>query len=260
MSEPTTTAYRWTELLRKAVEEPGALLAAYTAFHEYSLGNQIAALFQCAARGITPGPLASFNAWKARNRWVKRGQRAIALCMPITIRRHEVDEESGEETTRSATVFTWKPNWFVLSQTDGETFVPAAIPTWDATTALAALGITEVTFELVDGNTQGYVAGPRQIAVNPLAALPHKTRFHELAHVVLGHDAPAADSEATPRNIAEVEAEAVALLCCDVLGLAGAEYSRGYIQAWGQRHPISETSARRIITAADQILRAGRVS
>jgi hypothetical protein len=59
------------------------------------------------------------------------------------------------------------------------------------------------------------------------------------------------------RNIREVEAESVALICCEALGLPGAEFSRGYIQHWGSEIP--EKSARRIFTAADKILKAGRV-
>ena len=65
------------------------------------------------------------------------------------------------------------------------------------------------------------------------------------------------DSERTPRDIREMEAEAVSLLCCESLGLPGAEYSRGYIQSWGQGQTFTERSAQRIFHAADQILRAG---
>lgn len=52
---------------------------------------------------------------------------------------------------------------------------------------------------------------------------PHRTLFHELAHVVLGHTAESqmTDDERTPRNLQEVEAEAVALICCESLGLSG---------------------------------------
>ena len=55
-----------------------------------------------------------------------------------------------------------------------------------------------------------------------------------LAHVVLGHttEADFTDTERTPRNLREVEAEAVALLCCEALNLEGADYCRGYIQSW----------------------------
>jgi len=59
----------------------------------------------------------------------------------------------------------------------------------------------------------------------------------------------------------EVEAEAVAMLCCEALGLDGAEFCRGYIQEWLRRDgasAIPEKSAHKILRAADQILKAGR--
>jgi hypothetical protein len=102
------------------------------------------------------------------------------------------------------------------------------------------------------------------IAVSPIAELPHKTRFHELAHVVLGHTSEAAaglsDSDLTPRSLREVEAEAVALVCLEALGLPGAEHCRGYLPHWSERRgaePIPERSAQPIFKAADQILKAG---
>ena len=58
-------------------------------------------------------------------------------------------------------------------------------------------------------------------------------------------------------DIREMEAEAVSLLCCESLGLPGADCSRGYIQSWGQGQTFTERSAQRIFRAADQILRAG---
>jgi len=83
----------------------------------------------------------------------------------------------------------------------------------------------------------------------------------------LGHTAESdfTDGEHTPRNLREVEAEAVALLCCEALNLEGADYCRGYIQNWlyrgigYDREAIPERSAQKIFRAADQILRAGRV-
>jgi hypothetical protein len=56
-----------------------------------------------------------------------------------------------------------------------------------------------------------------------------------------------------------MEAEAIALLCCESLGLPGGEYSRGYIQSWGQGWTFTERSAQRIFCAADPILRAGNL-
>jgi hypothetical protein len=47
----------WGELLREAVEKPGRMLEAYTAFHNYSFGNALLALEQCTRRNLQPGPL-----------------------------------------------------------------------------------------------------------------------------------------------------------------------------------------------------------
>ena len=84
--------------------------------------------------------------------------------------------------------------------------------------------------------------------------------------MILGHttEAEFADADTTPRSLREVEAESVALLCCESLGLEGAEFCRGYIQNWVSRgngfdaEAIPEKSAQKIFRAADQIIRAGR--
>jgi len=107
----------------------------------------------------------------------------------------------------------------------------------------------------------GFARG-RSIAVSPLNPLPHKTTFHELAHVLLGHTAEGDqnDGDQTPRNLRECEAEAVAMLCRAALDLPGVPYSRGYIQSWwGAGNPIPERSAQKVLKAADQILKAGTV-
>jgi antirestriction protein ArdC len=249
------------DLLARAVTEPGTISRAYSAFHGYSIGNQILALVQCEMRGIEAGPLASFMGWKDHGRYVRKGEKALTLCMPITCKRKG---ESEAEEDATFTRFVYRPNWFVLAQTDGQPFDAPALPAWNASQALAALTITEEPFAHLDGNCQGY-AKDHTIAVSPLAELPHKTRFHELAHVVLGHTTEAAelsDDARTPRSLREVEAEAVALVCLEALGLPGVNHCRGYIQHWNAFNgsaPIPERSAQRIFKAADQILKAGQV-
>src|SRR5207249_2049442 len=94
--------------------------------------------------------------------------------------------------------------------------------------------------------------------INPVAQMPTKTTFHELAHIELGHTTEAVhDSESLPRSLKEVEAESVALLCLESLGMDGAEYCRGYIQSWLSGATIPERSAQRIFAAADRILKSG---
>jgi antirestriction protein ArdC len=251
---------QFRQLLVEAVTKPGTLMKAYSLFWNYSLGNQILALMQANRRGIALGPIASFNRWKELGRHVKRGEKAIELCMPVMCKRTVKEENTdGRESETEITFkrFVFRRNWFMLSQTDGAEFQMPAIPAWDRARAMKTLNVEEIPFEMLNGNCQGYAKG-RQIAINPVAQMPAKTAFHELAHIELGHTSEAVhDSEALPKNLKEVEAEAVALLCLESLGMDGADYCRGYIQNWLSGSEIPERSAQRIFAAADKILKAG---
>ena len=251
----------FVDLLRSAVTEPGIISSAYHQFHNYSLGNTLLAWSQCVERNITPGPIATFMGWKDKGRHVKKGEKAIQLCMPVTCKRKGETTDDGTTDDAMFTRFIYRNNWFVLTQTEGEPLADVTMPSWDRARALAVLNVTEEPFAMFDGNCQGY-ARQRMIAVSPVAALPFKTTFHEVAHILLGHTAEGdqADSDVTPRNLREVEAESVAMLCCAALDLPGVEFSRGYIQSWwGVGNEIPERSAQRILKVADQILKAGAV-
>jgi len=251
---------QFRKLLEEAVTKPGMLMQGYSLFHNYSLGNAILAMIQAAERNIPLGPIASFNRWKDLGRYVKKGEKAITLCMPVTCKRTVKDQGGdGAEGEMEITFkrFVFRRIWFMLAQTDGAAYEPPAIPQWDRARALRTLGVEEIPFEMMNGNCQGY-ATARQIAINPLAQHKAKTTFHELAHIELGHTSEAVhDSEALPRSLREAEAESVALLCLESLGMEGAEYCRGYIQQWLAGAEIPERSAQRIFAAADKILKAG---
>jgi antirestriction protein ArdC len=251
----------WAALLERAVTEPGIISSAYTQFGNFSIGNQLLAWAQCEQRGIPLGALATFVRWKELGRHVKRGEKALTLCQPVTIRRTSEAHSANDAPEAEILVrFMYRPRWFVLAQTDGQELPPAEIPSWDKARALAALHVQEVPFECPDGNVMGY-ARKRDVAISPLNPLSYKTLFHELAHILLGHTSEdeQAESEITPRSLREAEAESVALICCEALDLDGAAQSRGYIQSWwGTGNPIPERSAQSILRVADQILRAGR--
>jgi hypothetical protein len=168
-------------------------------------------------------------------------------------------DSEPEEQECAYTFFVYRPRWFVLSQTEGEDVEPEPIPGWEKEQALRELGITEERFEDPNGNVQGYSVPGGKIAISPLAQLPSKTLFHELAHQLLGHvgDQTIIEEDRLPKNLREAEAESVALICCEALGLDGASYCRSYIQSWLAGDEIPEKSAQRIFAAADRILRAG---
>ncbi len=263
-----------TSILIDAVTKPGVISTAYSRFWSYSVGNQLLALFQCLERHLDPGPINTFHGWIELGRHVKKGEKALTLCMPVTVKRKPKAPDNDETTVggdgaerrpqvQPITHFVYRPHWFVLCQTEGKDYQPTALPEWNESVALAALMIDRVPFQHADGNAQGYAAD-RTVAVSPIAFMPHRTLFHEMAHVILGHTEELRrmddGQERTPRSLREVEAESVAMICCESLGLAGAEFSRGYIQHWITSDKIPERSAQRVFNAADQILKAGRPS
>jgi len=256
---------KWAELLNEAVSQPGLLHQSYQRFHNYSLGNALLIVWQCMGRGIEPGPVATYKRWQELGRQVKGGEKAMAMWMPIVVKEKELDKD-GNEVEHSKMVFVTPSRWFVISQTEGDFQpVPETVGDWSMARMLSALEIQTETFDEVDGNCMGYAKRNRTIAVSPLAFSPIKTAVHEAAHVIMhfGKDEAVdviVDGKDLTYSEREVEAESVALLVCDALGLDGQEYSRGYIQRWmGQTSDgIPEKSARRIFSAADKILKAGR--
>src|SRR5262249_17796377 len=94
---------KWSALLVEAVTKPGLIMKAYSAFWPYSLGNQTLALIQCQLRGIQPSPINTFPKWQTLCRVVKRGEKPLTLCMPLTRKRsrsgrREMRERSEEQT------------------------------------------------------------------------------------------------------------------------------------------------------------------
>jgi hypothetical protein len=259
MTKAENPQINWHDLLFDAVSEPGKLQEAFRYFHSYSLGNMIAIETQCRNKGIELGPVATYKRWQTLGRQVTKGAKSLWMCQPVTIKDKDADEtdENGVKV-----FFQWRPGWFVLSQTEGEDQAEAiTCPQWDAIDALKALDITREPFAHHNGNVQGYATRKRTIAINPVAQLPVKTLFHELAHIVLGHTDVESHGFDTPKSLKEVEAESVALLCTATLGLEGVEYCRGYIQHWGgEGNTIPEKSAQAIFRAADKIIKAGLIT
>src|SRR3954470_13933641 len=108
---PAAAPATFAALLEAAVNEPGTLSASYNVFYNYSFGNQLLAFSQCAARGMQPGPMATFPRWRELGRHVRRGEKALTLCRPITFKR-AVTANDGSDEPAIVTGFVFKPNWF----------------------------------------------------------------------------------------------------------------------------------------------------
>jgi hypothetical protein len=72
--------------------------------------------------------------------------------------------------------------------------------------------------------------GSKKVYINTRNSQKHKIKSiaHEIAHVIL-------HKEEWNRAKAEIEAESVAFLVCDHLGIDSSPYSAGYIASWAQK-------------------------
>jgi hypothetical protein len=258
--EPAGQQYPgWNELLLQAVMRPGKLHDGYQAFWRYSVGNQQLALSQCLLRRIEIGPIASYNTWKDRGRVVRKGEHGIVMCMPLPIYKTR-DGQPLPEGEDPYMIFKYMARWFVFAQTDplpgwqGLPWEEEALPDWDRARALTALDVTEESFSDLNGNVQGYsLPDKKLLAINPMAQFPYKTTFHELAHILLGHNH---DME---HRVGEVEAEAVAYICANVLqvDLDGLESARAYIQSYLGAYLLDDKLAQRVFRVANKVIEAG---
>jgi len=94
-----------SDLLQSAVKESGLIMKANAIFHNYSIGNQLTAIVQCSQRGLEPSLINTCQGWQALKRQVKKGEKAIELCRPLTRSRTNDD---GEKESFTAS-FVWKP-------------------------------------------------------------------------------------------------------------------------------------------------------
>lgn len=251
--ERLTTPPEWHDLLKAALEMPGQAGNTYNRFRRFSIGNQVLLMIQ----GLFE-PVNTYKGWTALGRQVRKGSKAKSIYVPMFRKKEDKDGEEHQFLSG----FKLVPSMFGVSETDGDDLPPYEPPTWSKERALAKLKITEVPFELLDGNVQGYSAG-REVAINPVAVYPFKTLMHELGHIVAGHTSEDHMIEyGTHRGLKEFEAEASAYLILNELGALeqfNAAESRDYIQTWLAHDGAGpdEKSIRHVFSTADKILRAG---
>ena len=150
-------------------------------------------------------------------------------------RRADADDES-EQSTRVVAGFRPVPV-FDVAQTEGEALpeVCTRLAGDDPTGAYAALVRFAGSIGLVvqdhafDGETNGDCSHAlRRIRIEVTLAPAHraKTLAHELVHALLHEDS---DAE---RGLKELEAESVAFVVCDALGIQADDWTFGYVVGW----------------------------
>lgn len=244
----------YEEIVQSALTEPGKVHERYSAFWHYSIGNQWLAMAQLGRAE----PINTFPGWKALNRCVRKGQKAIELLMPVVVgpKKEDPEDDGGKKM-----IFIARKNWFGLSQTDGEPYVPPPTPGFSIEKAERELNITVEPFQHSDGNCQGYaITDKRVIAISPVAYDGLKTSFHECAHVLLHPNTRSADTPMLARDVKEVEAELTSYLVKSALGKTeNLEYSRGYIRNWTHDGTVEKVRFGKVFGAVDAILKAGKI-
>lgn len=257
-STPPVEMPEWSQILEKALTTPGSIGKQYSRFYRYSLGNTVWLMFQ-----MEPEPVATYERWKAMGRQVKLGSKAKYILRPIMVKdRDGATDANGEP--KKFRLFKPSKCIFGLSETDGPPLPdqPEQVEDWNLGSARAALGVRLVEFDSTDGNVQGWSSmrnGEPVYAVNPIAEHPLKTALHELGHIMCGHFEEGERS--SHAGVAEFQAEATALLVAKELGVCSEQQeaeSRGYIQHHLQTSKPTESDIRKVFTAADKILKAGR--
>lgn len=226
-----------------------ALLKTMGRFHRYSVNNICLIVSQRPAATRVAG----FHAWRALGRFVRKGEKGIAILAPIVVRKREEEDDSKTVVGfRAAYVFD-------VEQTDGaplpEPSEAAGDPGLNTTKLLAAIIAGGITVERCAhlGGALGTSSGGRIQLLNDLSGAPEfAVLVHEYAHELLHRSA---DRPAS-RDVRELEAEAVAFVVSQAIGLDVADAARDYIHLYhGDGNALAE-SLERIQRTATRILGA----
>ena len=207
----------------------------------YSLTNLCLITAACHARGITPTYVAGFRAFLQLNRCVRKGEQAIRILAPVTVKqRDEHGHDADEQKVFFRTVAV-----FDVSQTEplpGKQPVPLTPPTepisGDSHRHLIAplvahaaeLGYSVDVRELPDGGPGGWCDPKRRqivVATGP-ANQQVRTLTHELAH------AHGVGYEQYSREQAEVLVDCVTYCVLGSVGLDVGGESIPYVAGWGE--------------------------
>ena len=227
------------------------LLKTMARFHKYSWHN----VALIVSQRPTATRVAGFHTWRTMGRFVRKGEKGIAILAPIIGRR---EAESPSDNARTVVGFR-AAYVFDVGQTDGEPLPEPGEASGDPgvkTTSLKTAILDHgITLESVDdlGGALGTSSGGHIRILNGLSpATEFTTLVHEYAHELLHR----ADDRPASRNTRELEAEAVAFVVSGAVGLDTADASRDYIHLYrGDREALAG-SLDRIQRTASVILTA----
>lgn len=225
-------------------------------------------LLLLAAQAPESRHVATFKAWLARDRHVRKGEKALTVLRPRIVPVAGVDD-AGAPAKKSKLVGFSYMSVFALEQTDGaplpEPMLPRRFDTPEGF-AWTAQTLRELVAKLP--GVGGIQLRPRQpgdlqhaagwfhrvttdivvISGETSEAQQFKTLLHEVAHALL-HGVEDHHS----RPVQEVEAESTAFVVAHALGLDTASYSLPYVAQWALEGEGQD--ATKLVAAAGERIR-----
>jgi len=251
-----------------------AWLAKLSQLRSYSARNVIYLLGQWEDRQEANPDLpdlsypASFSAWKALGRSVKKGERGLAVFVPVTVVDQDAEPGDDGKKPRKLIGFGVSRRVFDVSQTEGDvevspfsTTLLAGTPDeqmWiDLERFAGSKGFSVAHTEHLNSRTSNGECSHTNRTLRIRPSRPRqsqiKTLAHEIGHMLLHGDRETGHG----RDLREVEAESFAYLVCRLYGFASDEYSVGYVGGWSDGDPkVVMKVAERVLGAFGELVDA----
>ncbi|BAL51147.1 LtrC protein [Lactococcus lactis subsp. lactis IO-1] len=212
-------------------------------FRQYSYRNKILIQSQNPKASLVAG----YRAWQDKGRQVQRGEKALKIFVPSLAAKK--DKDGNYSRDKEGNVIKEVKGFYLASvydvrQTEGE---PIPKPIYELEEninnpqkfdwyikAITKLSPVPIQFAEIKGTAKGFfVPSEKQITIRPGMSESQtiKTMLHEITHSIL-HDnnVPVFGSSEYARQ--EIEAESVAYMIANSLGIETQEYSFGYLASW----------------------------
>jgi len=217
-------------------------LNAMARFHNYSFGN----IMLIARQRPTATRVAGIRTWNSLGRFVKRGEKGILILAPMVGRRAQRRAEiateietsnAAEERKAEHELYGFRAVYvFDVDQTEGKELPSLTDVRGDVTgfrerliKYVGSQGINLSYSEKI-APAKGLSSGKRITMLPGMQpAEEFSTLVHELAHEMLHRSER---RTLTTKQVRETEAEAVAFVVCQSLGLETGSASADYIQLW----------------------------
>ena len=220
-------------------------LAVLSRFHNYSMRN----IMLIAMQAPDATHVAGFNTWKKLGRTVKKGEKGIRIMAPISYRRRDASDDEGEsqegveeESPKPVLAGFKVVSVFDIAQTDGKELPQPAEINGDPGECLEQLKAL-VSSERIDLSYEDIPSGALGLskdgAIVIQQGLAKPEEFSVLAHELLHKGERRKNCSKT---VKETEAEAVAFVVCEAIGLDQSTRSSDYIQLYqGNAETLAES-------------------